>query len=403
MATNVPAITWSNGAPVLPLESAILAGVQADINTAFGGGVNQLLTTPQGQIAQTETAIIGDKNNQIAFIANMINPATSSGIWQDSIGALYGITRIASAGSVVTATCTGAVGTVIPAGSVARDTNGYLYSSTIAATIPASGSISIQFQNQTQGAISTAIGALNTIYSSVAGWDTITNPAVASLGTLQESRAAFELRRQQSVASNANNTLQAIYASVAATSGVIDVFVTDNSTTSAITYGSTNYSIAANSLVVSVAGGQASQVAASIWNKKPPGCGFVGNTTYTVYDNVYNPPYPAYVITWLTPVSTPVYFIVRIVNNPAMPSNVVSLIQNAVVAAFNGTDGGTRARIAQTITAGRYFAGIAGVDITVSILTVTMGLTSAAGLSSLTFGIDQLPTLSPTNVVVTLV
>ena len=61
MTTNVPAITWVNGSPVLPAEQDILTGVQADINTAFGGGVNPSLQTPQGQLAQTETAIIGEK------------------------------------------------------------------------------------------------------------------------------------------------------------------------------------------------------------------------------------------------------------------------------------------------------------------------------------------------------
>ena len=149
MITNVPSITWTNGAPVLPAESDILAGVQADINAAFGGGVNPGLTTPQGQLAQTETAIIGNKNNQIAYIANQVNPAFASGIWQDAIGYIYFMTRIQAAGTVVNATCVGAVGTVIPAGSVAQDSSGYLYSSTAAATIPAGGSVTVQFQNQT--------------------------------------------------------------------------------------------------------------------------------------------------------------------------------------------------------------------------------------------------------------
>ena len=72
MSTNVPVIEWVNGSPVIPAELDILAGVQADINAAFGGGVNPSLQTPQGQLAQSETAIIGDKNNQIAYIANQI-------------------------------------------------------------------------------------------------------------------------------------------------------------------------------------------------------------------------------------------------------------------------------------------------------------------------------------------
>ena len=149
MTTNVPAITWVNGSPVLPKEQDILAGVQADINAAFGGGVNPSLQTPQGQLAQTETAIIGEKNNEIAYIANQVNPAMASGIWQDAIGYIYFMTRIPGTGTVVNATCTGAVGTVIPLGAVAQDTSGYLYSAITSGTIPSTGSITIDFQNQT--------------------------------------------------------------------------------------------------------------------------------------------------------------------------------------------------------------------------------------------------------------
>ena len=48
MQTNVPQIEFTDQGAVLPEESAILAGVQADINAAFGGGVNSGLTTPHG-------------------------------------------------------------------------------------------------------------------------------------------------------------------------------------------------------------------------------------------------------------------------------------------------------------------------------------------------------------------
>ena len=105
MSTNVPQIQWSNGSPVLPSEQDILVGVQADINAAFGGGVNSGLTTPQGQLAQTETAIIGDKNSEIAYISNQVNPSMASGIWQDAIGYIYFLTRIQAAGTVVNCNC----------------------------------------------------------------------------------------------------------------------------------------------------------------------------------------------------------------------------------------------------------------------------------------------------------
>lgn len=404
MTTNVPAITWVNGAPVLPLESAILAGVQADQNAAFGGGVNPGLTTGLGQVAQSETAIIGDKNDQIAQVANNVNPSIASGQWQDAIGLIYFMTRIQAAGTVVSATCVGAVGTVIPAGSQAQDTSGYLYASTFAATIPAGGSVTVQFQNQTPGPIACGVGALSTIYSAVAGWDTITNSAVGALGNLVESRAAFEFRRQQSVAVNAINSVQAIQAAVLKVGGVIDAYVVDNPTNATISYGSTSYSMIANSVTVSVAGGLASDIAEAIWSKKSLGCSYNGNTTTTVSDTSYNVPYPTYTVKWLTPTATPVYFAVSIANNAALPSNIVTLVQDAIISSFTGEDGGLRARINQYTYSGRYYANVSAINPNVEVLSILFGLSTGARTSTaLTFGIDQLPTLSAANISVTLV
>jgi len=402
MSTNVPSITWTNGAPVLPAEADILAGVQADINAAFGGGVNPGLTTPQGQLAQTETAIIGDKNNQIAYIANQVNPAFASGIWQDAIGYIYFMTRIQASGTVVNATCVGAVGTVIPLGSIAQDTSGYLYASTAAATIPSSGSVTVEFQNQTTGAIACPIGSLNKIYTAVAGWNTVSNSAAGALGNAVESRAAFEFRRQASVAVNAVNSIQSIQAAVLAVPNVLQAVVVDNSTNSTVNYGSTSYPLAAHSICVSVAGGTSSAIATAIWNKKPPGCGYNGNTTVTVYDNTYASPIP-YTVTYLTPTSTPAYFTVNIQNNPLLPSNIVQLVQNAVLASFNGQDGGTAVTINSTTYSGRYYANINAISSAVNVIEVYLGLSASPSTLSIAFGIDQLPTLSASNIAVALV
>ena len=404
MSTNVPVIEWVNGSPVIPAELDILAGVQADINAAFGGGVNPSLQTPQGQLAQSETAIIGDKNNQIAYIANQVNPSMSSGIWQDAIGYIYFLQRIQSAGTVVNADCVGAVGVVIPAGSIAQDTTGYKYASTSTAVIPPSGTISVQFQNQTVGAIACAIGALSTIYTAVAGWNTINNTAAGSLGNLVESRAEFELRRQNSVAGNAVNTLQSLYGAVLSVPNVIEAYVVDNNSNGTVSYGSTNYPLVAHSIVVSVAGGEASAIAQAIWNKKPPGTNYNGNTSATVYDTNYPSPYPSYTVTWLTPDSTAAYFAVEIADNSQLPANIVTLVQNAILSSFYGQDGGIPAGINQTTFSGRYYANVTAINQNVDVLSILLGFSAiGATLTSLTFGIDELPTLSASQIVVTLV
>ena len=310
--------------------------------------------------------------------------------------------RIQASGTVVNATCNGAVGTVIPAGSIAQDTNGYLYASTAAATIPTSGNVTVQFQNQTTGPIACAIGALNKIYTAVAGWNTVSNPAAGALGNNVETRAAFELRRQASVAINAVNSLDSIRASVLAVPNVLQAYVVDNSTNATVNYGATSYPLAAHSICVSVAGGTSSAIGTAIWNKKPPGCGYNGNTTITVYDNTYSTPVP-YTVTYLTPTSTPAYFTVNIQNNPLLPSNIVQLVQNAVLASFNGQDGGTAVGINSTTYSGRYYANINAISPAVNVIEVYLGLSASPSTLLIAFGIDQLPTLSASNIAVVLV
>ncbi|MDE1906083.1 MAG: baseplate J/gp47 family protein [Rhodospirillales bacterium] len=403
--TSVPQVAFTASGVSLPTDAAILAGVQADINQAFGGGVNSDLRSPQGQLAQSLTAIVSDTNAQIAAVANNINPDVAAGRWQDAIGRIYFLTRIPASGTLVTATCVGLAGTVIPAGTLAQDANGYLYASTAAVTIPSGGSVSVGFQNQTSGPIACAAGALSIIYSSITGWESITNPAAGALGSNVETQADFENRRRNSVAANAVNSVQSLLGAVLAVPNVLDAYVVDNPSAAAITYGSTTYSIPAHSVVVAVAGGSSPAVAQAIWSKKPVGCGYAGNTSAVVLDTSaqYAPSYPGYTVTWLAPTATPVFVAVRIANNSTLPTNIATLVQNAVVAAFTGADGGLRARIGSTLYAGRFYAGIQALNVNVSILSVFVGLAAAPTATSQAFGIDQLPTISAANISVTLV
>lgn len=403
--TNVPSIQFTPTGVVLPAESAILAGVQTDMNTAFGGGMSLSLSSPQGQIAQSDTAIIGDKNNQIAYIVNQVDPNYAEGRFQDAIGQIYFMERIAASGTLVAATCVGLSGTVIPGGSLAQDTSGNQYASLSDATIPSGGSIVVQFQCLTTGPISCPIGALNTIYRAIPGWDSITNLTAGVLGTDVESRADFEFRRQNSVAANAVNSTQSVLASVLAVPDVLDAYVTDNSTNATVNTGATNYPIIANSIYVAVAGGTSANIAKAIWSKKSLGCSYNGSTTYVYTDTSLGiPPYPSYTVKWVTPTAVPIYFAVSLANNTALPSNIVTLVKNAIIAAFTGADGGIRARIGSTLYASRYYSGISAIDPqNVDILSVFLGQSASPTGTSTSLGIDQLPTLDASNITVTLV
>lgn len=233
MTTSVPDISFTPTGPVLPTEAAILAGVLADLNSAFGGNLNITnLTTPQGQIAQSETAIIGDKNNDIAYVLSQFDPSTAEGIYQDAIGYLYFMTRLPATATTLTITCAGGVGVVIGQGATVQDSLGNLYACTAAVTIPVGGTVTATFACTTLGPV--AIPASVTISQTIAQWDSATIVSGVE-GTAVESQTAFEYRRQQTVAANSVGMLNSVLGNVWNTvPGVVDVYGLENPTSTQI-------------------------------------------------------------------------------------------------------------------------------------------------------------------------
>jgi uncharacterized phage protein gp47/JayE len=403
LSTNVPDLSITATGVVLPAEADILTGALADIDQAFGGGLNLALETPQGQVASSIGALVGAKNDAIAYLVNQFDPANASGRFQDSLGRIYFLDRDPAEGTVVNVVCSGLNGTPIPVGSLVQDNAKNIYSATAGGTITG-GTVTLPFVNLQTGPIPLAAGGISGApYQAIPGWDSATNPSAGVTGADVESRADFEFRRRASVALNAVNSLQSIYANVFSVAGVTDVYVAENVTSAAITKGSTNYTLVPHSIYVAVVGGLASDIALAIWNKKSLGADYNGNTPITVVDNSgYSVPLPSYQVTFEIPNTTPILFAVQLSNNSSLPSNIVQLVQNAIIGAFAGSDGGQRARIGSTLFASRFYAPIALINPNVAILSLLLG-TSTANATSVTVGIDQAPVVSAGNISVTLV
>lgn len=401
--SSVPKIQFTPAGLVIPAETDILAGVQADMNAAFGGGLNPGLETPQGQLASSQAAVIGDKNNEVALIVNQVDPQYSADRFQDAIGRIYFLTRKPATPTAVTATLGGIAGTVIPAGTFAQDTDGNTYALSGDATIGIAGTVDADFQNIQTGPIPCAAGTLTSVYQAIPGWDTITNAADGTMGSNVESRADFEYRRRNSVALNGKGTPQAIYAAVFDLLDVLDVYVKDNPSGNTVNTGPTNYPILPHSVYVAVVGGTDADVAAAIWRKKDTGCDYNGNTTVTVTDDAgYSYPQPTYMVKFERPAALPVLFAVSLVDDPSLPSDIVQRVKAAIIARFNGADGTTRERIGSLILASRYYGAVVATASNVSLISVLIG-TVTATLSQVAVGIDQKPTLSEADISVTLV
>jgi len=402
MSTNIPPVQFLPTGLSVPAEDDILVGVQADWNAAFGGNLNPDPRSPQGQVESAQSAAIAACYAAFAAIVNGINPDVAVGFMQDAIARIYFLNRNPGVATVVQCTCTGAVNTPIPTGAQAQDTSGNLYQCVAGGTIGAGGSVSLTFANVVVGAVPCPANTLTRIYQGVGGWESINNPAPGVVGAAIESPTAFEFRRQNSVAGNAQGWQAAVYGAVFAQPGVIDAFLYENQTSSPVTYGSTNFSLAANSIYVGVVGGVPAQIAQAIWSKKSPGCNYNGNTTETVYDTSggYASP-PGYTVKFNNNSENPAntYFDVVIENVPTLPANIVTLVQNAIVNQFTGqTQGLPRARIGSQLVALDYAAavqGAAGSSVSVPLLSINVG-SNFNGQATLVNGSDVITITSAT-------
>lgn len=402
--SNVPDLEITAAGVISPQAVDIRAGVLADENEAFGGELDIVTpSTPQARLADQLTSNILDANAEIARTLAMVDPATSEGRWQDGIGRIYFLSRKGAIASVVAAECVGQPGVTLPAGALAQDDDGNIWQSLGVAVFSLGGTATVQFACLLLGPVELGIGALTKIAQTSPGWDAITNLAPATVGSATETRTSFEIRRQESVAKNGHGTPPAIRSAVWDVENVLDVFVYDNFTNATVNYGSTNYPLVAHSLYVGVVGGEDQDIANAIWTKKDAGCDMNGNTTVVVQDTEgYSFPYPQYNITFNRPDALPILFAVQLANNPSLPSDIIALTKAAIISTFTGANGAQRARMGGLIFASNYYAAVASLGTSVSIIQIKVG-TVTATLDQVPVGIDQTPTIDPADISVTLI
>lgn len=402
MTSSVPGITFGPRGFVVPTDEEILVGVMADINAAFGGNLNMALETPQGQLASSQAAIVSAADQTFAYMSQQMDPAYNAGRFQDAIARIYFLTRNPALPTTVSCLCVGAEGTIIPAGSLAQDVSGNIYSATDGGTIGVSGNITLDFANIIPGPIPCPQDTLTQIYIAIPGWDSINNPADGVIGESVETRAALEERRIESVAKNARGIIQAIQGAVLSVPGVLDAFSYQNDSGVSITY--RGVTLAPHSIYVAVAGGDEDEIAFAIWSKKSPGCSYNGDTTVIVYDtsDYYTAPYPEYEVTFQRPDEKTIKFLVEIVDSASVPSDADTQVKNAVLAAFSGSDGSARARIGQTVYASNYVCPVRALGAWAVIRNLQVGtITPNADLVAV--DIDEIPVTSAVDITVSLV
>lgn len=394
--TSVPAPSLTDAGFVSPAETDILSGALADINAAFGNNLNTALSTPQGQLAMTLTAILGDAYDQMLAVFNGVDPARASGRMQDAIGDIYFLERLPATSTVVSVACSGAANAVIPHGTLVQDGNGNTYAAANDITLDAKGAGAGDFACTVTGPIACPANTIE-IYQSVVGLSSVSNAADGIIGSDVEGRRHFEVRRRASVAKNATGSVSAIRGAVLSVAGVNDAYACDNPNDTPITVD--GVTISPHSVYVCVDGGSDAGVAAAIRQKKPAGCGYTGTTA--VVDN--NAADGAQTVLFSRAQKAPVFLSVVLVKSASTPNNFSSLVQDAIIDAFYGESSEYELKIDSMLYASQFYDIVQGIGSWAKLLSITMGLSPEPSGLFISVGADSIPEILPENITVSVV
>lgn len=395
------AVTFDPKTGLKPEDAAtVREAIRADWKAAFsGGGLPELDTgaeTPAGQLIDSETALVYQKDSDLVRIAGQFNPDTAEGRWQDALGKIYFLERKLTASTVAVCECRGLYNTVIPEGSVVEADGGRRLYALNEAAIGGDGVVQIEFALDETGPIPIPAHAIKKIVTVIPGWDTVDNPEAGVPGHDEELPRNFERRRYASVARMAACSAEAIYAAVADVDGVLDAAVFNNDTAEEKTFW--GVTVAAHSVGVCVYGGEGADIAKALYEKKPVGCGTSGNTDVTHTDKASKGTVNTYKI--VRPTVKPFKIKVKVKLSDRLAATVENDVRDAMLANFNGETDWPRVGLGQTVYAARFVQTALDACGVNEILGVEVALDEGEFGGSVTINGDVEPELSRENVTV---
>lgn len=303
--------------------SKIKESFQEAYKGALGSDLNLEDSTVQGQLILNDTENLTTTMNEVVTMANSFSVYTAKGKALDVAAAYFGYYRKSGRKTVVSATLTGAVGTIIPTGSIASNGENEFVSLN-KVTIPQSGSITVQFQAKDIGAINCAAGTLTTIVTPVTGWDSVNNELGGIVGALEENDNIF---RQRITANwlniRAKTILGALIDNVAQLADVVSVLGRENYTDESIKID--DETLAPHSAYLCVLGGKDADIAEIMAKFKTVGAGVNGDTDISYYDEVAKFTYNYKI---RRPTFRPITIKVTYSENSYTPADVEDIIEN---------------------------------------------------------------------------
>jgi len=271
---------------IVPDTSEIDEQVRSEWREALG---QDLITEPETPAGAMIAAIVEGRDavaRNNAEVANQINPDIAGGVWLDALGALTFFDRLPATRSVLTGVIlTGVSGTIIPAGSIAL-VSGTQAQFSLAGTVQlgSNGTAAGTFIAVDTGPVEAPAGQLENIATSVLGWETVSNPASAVLGSNRQSDAEYRRQRRLTLGAQTSGSLVSILGKVRRVPDVVSAIGRENVENS--TQVIDGLSLVAHSVYIIVDGGLDQSIAAAILAGKDGGADYNGEVEVAVLEPI---------------------------------------------------------------------------------------------------------------------
>lgn len=264
----------TNRGVIVPDTSTVLTDVQNEFKALLGGDLDVSPETPQGRLIELIARCRVFVVQTAAASSNVFNLNKANGFGLDDLGSLFLLSRNPATYTTTTVELSGVNGTIVPEGTRLQTTGGDIFVLTENYTI--GSEFDATFRAEKKGVVPCPVGTLTIILDAVNGLESAVNHGNPSLGTELESDSEFRQRIRNSLNVNSIAVLSAIKANLEELDGVSGTYLYDNYSDSAVTVD--DITVPAHSILAVVDGGEDSEIAKVLYDKKTVGTGYCGTS-----------------------------------------------------------------------------------------------------------------------------
>lgn len=297
----------ANGLTVDSLTE-IISQISTGLQGVYGADINIDQNSPDGQAIGIFSQAVEDLLEFLVSINNGFDPDQAVGAILDQRVAINNIQRAGGTYTVqpITIVVTSTVSLqglddnyASPTGTgyTVQDSAGNEFILATSETL-VPGTYVRNFRAQQIGLVSVPVNTITTPVTIVIGVASVNNPTAAlTVGQNQETDQQLRTRRQQSTALATTGYLNGLLGAIQNLAGVTEAVLYDNRTDGVVN------TMAAHSIWLIVAGGAASDIANTIYEKISDGCNQNGAQTY----NITTPSNAIFTAKWDTPTAESLY------------------------------------------------------------------------------------------------